>query len=426
MENSINIELTQQQKDNLLSLSPIEIMDQYCEGTLKTIEDEIGMPIDINVHRQTETKTHQDFKTSLQMTMIIGKLKYIGMHYSKVNSSAHIDPLDYGLKLFLLSFIKSYNSGFFSENQFVNTKKLINEYILDEVLENIKEYFLVGYDHIPQYEMLFLLYEFAYRSPIHQDIYSFQGDDIRRTTIGRIELTTMNKYQDHKLNISNIENQLWDSITHFTYNIEEIVDIIFIQKEVQYRTSVLNEIYFNFEHFLSVIIKTFKMADQTLGKKILRNKQEYLARVLNELGISQHIDYKLISDEIQKRCLESSTKYLDLLKHDTKQTISLIDVFLQLINMRNSLHSNGTASKDIKAFDIGKIHFNEVKKDEHFSSMAMHQLIALMVISTYTIEIIVAKLSSLQKVNNIDVPKVIIDKYVQEKQKFIEQQKDSD
>lgn len=426
MEHSINTEPTQQQTDTLLSLSPIEIMDQYCEGTLKIIEDEIGMPVHINVHRQTETKAHQNFNTSLHMTMIIGKLKYIGMHYSKANNSTHVDSLDYGIKLFLMNFTKSYISGFFSENQFVNTKKLINEYILDEVIGNIKKYFLVGYNDIPQYEMLFLLYEFAYRSPIHQAIYSFQGNDIRRTTIGRIELTTMNKYQDHKLNIRNIENQLLDSIANFTYNIKEVVDIIFVQKEVQYRTSVLNEIYFNFEHFLSVIIKTFKMADETLGKKRLRNKQEYLARVLNELDISQHIDYKLISNEIQKRCVESSTKYLDLLKHDTKQTISMIDVFLQIINMRNSLHSNGTASKDIAAFDIGKIHFNEVKKDEHFSSMAMHQLIALMVITTYTMEIIVDKLSNMQKVNDIDVPKVIIDRFVEEKRKFIEKRNDSD
>jgi len=422
MENGINTELTQQQTETLLALSPIEIMDQYCEGTLKIIEDEIGMPVHINVHRKTETKTHQDFKTSFHMTMIIGKLKYIGMHYSNAYNSTHVDPLDYGVKLFLLNFTESHRSGFFSENQFVNTKKLINEYILDEVIGDIKEYFLVGHDHIPQYEMLFLLYEFAYRSPIHQDIYSFQGDDIRRTTIGRIELTTMNKYQDHKLNINNIENQLLDSIANFTYNIKEIVDITFVQKEVQYRISVLNEIYFNFEHFLSVIIKTFKMADETLGKRKLRNKQEYLSRVLNELNINQHIDFKLISDEIQKRCIESSPKYLDLLKHNTKQTISLIDVFLQIINMRNSLHSNGAASKDIIAFDIGKLHFNEVKKDEQFSSMAMHQLIALMVITTYTIEIIVEKLSEVKKINNVNVPKVIIDKYVEEKRKFVEQQ----
>jgi hypothetical protein len=417
MENDINTELTQQQTEALLALSPIEIMDKYCEGTLKIIESEIGVPVHINVHRKSETKSHQDFKTSLHMTMIIGKLQYIGMYYSKVNNSVHINPLDYGLKLFLLNFIASHKSGFFSENQFVNTKKLIIEYILDGVIENVKKYFLIGYDHIPQYEMLFLLYEFAYCSPIHQSIYNFQGNDIRRTTIGRIELTTMNKYQDHRLNINNVEDQLLDSIANFTYNVEEIVDIIFVQKEVQYRTSVLNEIYFNFEHFLSVIIKTFKMADETLGKKKLKNKQEYLSRVLNELKIEQHIDYKIISDEIQKRCIESSSKYLDILKQDTKQKISLIDVFHQIINMRNSLHSNGASNKDINAFDIGKLHFNEVKKDEQFSSMAMHQLIALMVISTYTIEIIVKKLSEVKKINNVSVPEVIIDKYVEEKRR---------
>ena len=35
MENAINTELTQQQIETLLALSPIEIMNQYCEGTLK-------------------------------------------------------------------------------------------------------------------------------------------------------------------------------------------------------------------------------------------------------------------------------------------------------------------------------------------------------------------------------------------------------
>jgi|GEM_PF-2009247 len=421
MENGIKSELTQQKREILLAFSAIEIIEKYCELTLQSIEKEIGMPIHINVHKLTTTKPHQDIQTSLKMSMIIGKLKSIGEYYSKVNHSNHVAPFDYGVKLFLQHITESHRNDLFSDMQLASVKKLINEYIFDDLLKNINSFFLVGHDNIPQYEMLFLLHEFAYQSPIHTAKYNFQGDDIRRTTIGRIELITMNKYQDQKLNINNIENQLFDGITNFTYNIVHLVDIMFTQKEVQYRTSLLNEIYFNFEHFLSVIIKTFKITDATLGKKPIKNKQDYLSKVFDELNINHHIEYKSISNEIQKRCSNSSNEYLNLLISNTSKKIPLIDVFLQLINMRNSLHSNGASNKDINSFNIGNIHFPEAKKDRQFSSMAMHQLIALMVVATYTMEIIIEKLSAIGKINGVDVPKIMIDKYLEDKQEFEEQ-----
>lgn len=76
--------------------------------------------------------------------------------------------------------------------------------------------------------------------------------------------------------------------------------------------------------------------------------------------------------------------------------------------MRNSLHSNGAANKDINAFDIGQIRFNAAKKDEQFTSMAMHQIIALMVITTYTLELIIEKISKIKVINGVSVPNVIM------------------
>lgn len=406
------MKITEDQKNELQSMTDIEIINYYCENTLKTMEDEIGMPINIHVHRTNTTKDHQDLKTSLLISNIVGKLKVIGKHYSIKNNSSHIQDLDYGLKLFLLSLIDSYKNNYISDNQYTDTKQLINDYILDENIENIKNFFLIGKDQIAQYKMIFLLYEFAYRSPVHQGQYNFKGEDIRRSTFGRIELSTMNKYQDYKLNIDNIENQLIDGISNFLYNITDIIDIIFVQKEVQYRTSILNEIYFNFEHFLSVIIKTFKMNDENLGKKKIRNKQGYLVRVFDELGIKHSIDYSIVFKEIETRCVESSSKYLKLMEKRDKQTINLIDIFLKIIDMRNSLHSNGASNKDIDAFNIGDIHYDEVKKNQQFTTMAMHQLIPLLIISVYSMELIVKKLSNLEKINGVTVPKVIIDEYV--------------
>ncbi|MDD2265854.1 hypothetical protein [Sulfuricurvum sp.] len=412
------IEINDEQKQWLLSLSPIEIIDTYCEGTLKILEDHMGMPLQVNVHRQTTTKPHQDLRTSLFMTKIIGELKIIGHFYAREHNILHMKELDYGLKQFLQTLTEQYHNGFFSQEQYINTRKLLNEYILDEIIDHTKTSFLIGHNNIPQYEMLFLLHEFSYRSPVHQNVYNFKGNDIRRTTFGRTELTTMNKYQDYKLNMNNIENQLLDSITNFSYTIKETIDIIFIQKEVQYRLSVLNEIYFNFEHFLSVIIKTFKMTDESIGKKKITKKQEYIARIFNELDINHSIDFVIISKEIMHRCKESSPAYIELFKQENKQNINLIDMFLKIIDMRNSLHSNGASNKDIHEFDIAKIHFNEVKKDQQFQSMAMHQIIALLVIASFSIELIIEKLSTLKEVNGVKVPDIIIDDYVENLRKI--------
>jgi len=416
------MQTTEEQRNWLLSLSPVEIMDVYCEGTLKILEDEhVKAPIDINIHRTNITKEHQTLKISLAMTGVIVKLKVIGMYYSKINNTPQMGDLDYGLKLFLNDLTQQYKNEYFSEEQYINTRKLIIEYILDDIIDDLREFAFIGYKDIPHYDMMFLLHEFAYRSPVHQNIYNYKGNDIRRTLIGRIEITTLNKYQDYKLNIQNIENQLLDGIRDFAYNIKEIVDILFVQKEVQYRLSVLNELYFNFEHFLSVLIKTFRMNDETIGKKKISKKQGYLARVFDELDIKHHIDYSIISKEIESRCVESSSKYLELFKQDEKQTINLIEIFLKIIDMRNSLHANGSANKNTNEFSIAKIHFGEVKKDEQFSSMAMHQLVALLVISSYTMELIIKKLSSIEEINSVKVPDIIIDEYVENIRKLSSQ-----
>jgi len=410
----LEMKITKEQRDWLSLLSPVEIIDIYCERTLKTLEDEhVKAPIDISIHRQSITKEHQTLEISLAMTRVIAKLKIIGMLYSQINNTPQMNSLDYGLKLFLNDLTQQYKDGYFSEEQYINVRKLIIDYILDEVIEDIKKFTFVGYKNMPHHDIMFLLHEFAYRSPVHQDIYNYKGEDIRRTIIGRIEITTVNKYQDYKLNVQNIENQLLDGIRDFAYNIQELVDIIFIQKEVQYRLSVLNELYFNFEYFLSVIIKTFKMNDETLGKKKISKKQGYLARVFDELNIKHHIDYSIILKEIESRCVESSPIYLELFKQNDKQKINLVEVFLKIIDMRNSLHANGFANKDTNEFSIAKIHFSEVKKDKPFSSMAMHQLVALLVISSYTMELIIEKLSSIEEINSVKVPDIIVDEYIE-------------
>ena len=414
MKNNEEYNLTQEQKENLSKLSPIDIIDEYCEYTLAELEKNIGCPIHISVNRVHTLKEHQDFKILYKISLIKAKLNTIGQYLRGDNT--HMEPFDYGVKVFLIDFKKAYEEDFFTKEQVNEVKKIIIEYIFDDFVKAARDNFLVGHNNIYQYEMIFLLYEFTFHSPVFQEKYGFiKGSDIRKTTFSRIEIATMNAYQDHKLNIANIENQFLDSIADFSYSVEEAFNIIFEQKEVYYRIALLNNIYFNLEHFLSEIIKTFKIAEE------IKKKQEYLSKILIKLNMEQHVEYKLIYDEIEKRCKESSLEYLNILKCEKSHKISLITIFEQIINMRNSLHSNGAANKDIPEFNIGKIHFNEVKKGKQFSSMAMHQLIILMVIATYTVEKIIEKMSEVKKINNIEVPAHIPDKYLEDREAYIEE-----
>jgi len=414
MKNNEEYNLTQEQKENLSKLSPIDIIDEYCEYTLAELEKNIGCPIHISVNRVHTLKEHQDFKISQKISLIKAKLNTIGQFSRGENT--HMKPFDYGMKVFLIHLKEAYEKGIFTKEQVNEVKKIIIEYIFDDFVRAAKDGFLIGHNNIYQYEMIFLLYEFTFHSPVFQEKYGFiKGSDIRKTTFSRIEIATMNAYQDHKLNIANIENQFLDSIADFSYSVEEAFNIIFEQKEVYYRIALLNNIYFNLEHFLSEIIKTFDIA------KEIKKKQEYLSKTLIKLNMEQHVDYKLIYDEIEKRCKESSLEYLNILKCEKSHKISLITIFEQIINMRNSLHSNGAANKDISEFNIGKIHFSEVKKGKQFSSMAMHQLIILMVIATYTVEKIIEKMSEVKKINNIEVPAHIPDKYLEGREAYIKE-----
>lgn len=405
-------EVTSEEKEIINNYTAIEIIENYCDSIIADIENALNTRIDLSYERTNETKEYQEFKISFIMSKIIVCLKFIGNYYKKKHNKPQIDDLDYGLKLFLID-LKSYEeSGAIQINKSKEVEKIILDYILDEAILDIKQYFLLGHENIPQHEMLYVLHNFCYYSPIHQDTYSLSGDDIRRNSIGRIEMTSLNKYQDYRMNINNLESQLLNAIRSFNYNIKQIVDITIVQKEVQYRTNILNEVYFNMEHFLSILIKEFRMNDQELDKQRIRKKEDYLSRVLNELDIKHDIDFAIVSKLIKQRCPESS--YIHLLEQEEKQTVNYIDIFSKIINMRNSLHSNGFSNKDVSAFKIAKINYDEVKKDEQFTSMAMHQLIPLFIIIIHCMELITEQLSKKTEINGVPVPTTIIDKYVKE------------
>lgn len=411
--------------EDLKKFNAIEIIELYSHSKIIEIEDLIGMPIHLDILRTNTTEEYQNSEISLQMTVIIARLKYFGRFHKMNNGFGNLDDLDYGLRLIYWELKESFKNNFITEEQFINIKKLINLYILDKSIINIKKFFFNSINKIPHTDIIFTLHDYAYNSSVYQQNHNFDGTDIRRTTIGRIEITTINKSQDIKLNLANIGNLLLDACIDFSYKINDIMETIFVQKEIQYRLSILNDVYFNIEYFLSVLIKTFKITDESLGKTKIKNKQDYLSRVLNELNIIHTVDFQEISKEIFKRCNRKvCDEYKNLLKQDKKQTINLVECFLKIIDMRNSFHANGHANKDIKAFKIAQIEYPEVKKDEQFKSMGIEHIVPLLIIAIFTVEKIVLKLHEIKEqnasINGIQVPDIIVDNYVKDIRKLKE------
>lgn len=62
-----------------------------------------------------------------------------------------------------------------------------------------------------------------------------------------------------------------------------------------------------------------------------------------------------------------------------------------MIQLRNSLHSNGKASKDMQMFKFGKVNFYKLEKDKFQKSMSIVHLVILSLIDMIAIEKIIEK-----------------------------------
>jgi hypothetical protein len=246
--------------------------------------------------------------------------------------------------------------------------------------------------------------EYTYKSPVHTDKYNFDGLDIRRHILGRIEISMMNKYQDYKSNQDNFENNFLEILEKFNTPIRGILDITITNKEVEYRTSSLNSMYFNIEHFLSDLIIKFE-----IPRTDTRNKQALLKDVLAYFSIEDKLILSDVTQSILDRCNESN-EILNSLFRNTKPTKQkMTDIFSRIITMRNSLHSNGFVNKNESHLSIGKLKYKRVTKGKQHNSMGLLNTIVLFIFMVYILEKIID--ASFNKIGN----NLIEDKYTKYK-----------
>ncbi|NUW27278.1 hypothetical protein HUX57_11480 [Arcobacter butzleri] len=156
--------------EDLKKFTAIELIDLYSHSKIIEIEYLIGLPIHLDILRTNTTEEYQDLEISLKMTVIIARLKYFGRFHKINDGYGNLDDLDYGLRLLYWELKESFKNNSITEEQFINIKKLINLYILDKSIINIKQFFFNSINKISHADIIFTLHDYAYHSSVYLHI----------------------------------------------------------------------------------------------------------------------------------------------------------------------------------------------------------------------------------------------------------------
>lgn len=341
---------------NLTKYKPYKVLEFFANKISEAYN--IQIPKEIKKDRK---------KIELHIFNIYGEIR------KKENNISSMDNLIYGIKMILSDLKVGIREKQFLSVQYEEMKSYIYDNHFKDFNQLPKKVF--SYENILFEDILFILLEFVYKSNIHTSKYNFNKLDVRRNFLGRIELTSYNKIQDLKLNRLNFKSLFIDSLEKYNFSIKEIISMSIENKSVAYKTEFINSTFFYYEHLLSKLVEA-----HNIDTSKVRKKQQLLKIILDEFNIDDRINLKDTMSIIIQRCSESSTEIKNLFLQEKNLFKTKTEIYLKLVNMRNSLHDNGVSNRDEIEIKIGKVKFDKVTKGEHHLSMSMIQVIILQLI----------------------------------------------
>lgn len=255
-------------------------------------------------------------------------------------------------------------------------------------------------------ESVFSLHNYIFKSPVLSEYYNFDKLDIRRQLFHRLETITISIFHRFR----NFEKHFKENFLYMkklNYSIKELIESLIVLEEVNIRRNFITEIYFNIEHFFSVIIKEFNIEIQDK-----RKKQLLLGNILIHFGIDETIDLKSKFSEILERLNENNENFKSLFNNMKNTKTTYLEINNRLINRRNSLHSNGfIGGKGETYLGIGKVKYKRMKEYDSFKTMGITELTVLMFLIIECCERIIEETVSVH-------PGIIVDRYMFELKEF--------
>lgn len=313
------------------------------------------------------------------------------------------------LSLFVGEVRGSYYDGDIKEECFEKIVSKLLSWFEDEL--NFKEFqknlfsTSTGCESIENHKFIFLLFEYCYKSPALSEVYSFDKLDVRRQVFYRLEYISYSLLQQTKSFTKNIVDVVVEKLK-YNYTLKDCFEYI-RYKEVELRRDFINEFFFTIEHLLSSIRKHYGIKESSdLEKK------ELLKEIFNHFYIPKEVDLGEIKQCLKERCSETSDDIWQIFDgKNIKKDFFLYHVYM--IQLRNSLHSNGKVSKDMQMFRFGKVNFHKLEKNKFHSSMSIVHLIVLSLIEVIAIEKVIEKTKN---------DEMIYDEYMVELDKLYKQE----
>lgn len=198
---------------NLKKFTTKKLVEYLCNELCK----EYNLPINYDVKNYQELSKNE-LKKEKEVLFLKNTLEKFGEILVEKDNITFMDEYTYGVKSFLRNLQDFNKKNHITDEQYQSSIDYIYE-ILFVHLEN--EYnLLFSYKNIRNEDILFMLLEFLYMSPTYKQLNNLKSTDIRKTFMGRLELSFFNKYQDYKLNRENFRKLFIDVLINFNYSIK--------------------------------------------------------------------------------------------------------------------------------------------------------------------------------------------------------------
>jgi len=201
----------------------------------------------------------------------------------------------------------------------------------------------------------------------------YTGVDVRPMVLFRIESATL-WYEQNIISSSAIyENFISTGLKH-GYDNDFLIKHTANLREVQNRVAFLDSVYFSIDYFVTQLSKIHNINQQGQGKT------KHFSKLLEHFNIPDSGETRnniikelreLLPDNmnaIKPNFLESSSSKLPYTK--TFEYLSLI---------RNSLHNNGFANKNMANLTIGPFNYKNIEKNKSLDCMGLPNLILLII-----------------------------------------------
>ena len=181
-------------KKDLKELSAIDYIDRFEQAVFNLTDSDPHFSVDLSNY-----ETLKEGRTVLKQQSLRTALHLYGNYSIKNNDMINTgDILQVGSKRFLLDLSQFLREDNITITQYNEIKERFFSLIFIKLKESVETVFSsIEAEKILFENIMFFLYEYTYKSSVHTDKYNFDVLDIRRHILGRIEISTMNKYQDY-------------------------------------------------------------------------------------------------------------------------------------------------------------------------------------------------------------------------------------